>query len=173
MLEEPVPQFNNSVVKVGNGIVSTVARAPTGPSTIPAAFAAHYGVASDGPCVGLESGKNYLKGCATNILDLSLQRNIELGGGRKMPVPHRRVQRAEHADLHGPQLDPVHQQPDEPDDSRQHLDLHRGPANPGTYMRDTSRDKPQDAGFGAVTKTAALRTIQMQLRFQFLDVYDM
>src|SRR4030095_8606883 len=32
--------------------------------------------------VGLESGNNYLHGCFSNVLDLSIARNIRLGGQR-------------------------------------------------------------------------------------------
>ena len=36
--------------------------------------------------VGLESGNNYLKGCFQSALDLSLQRTINLGGGRAIQL---------------------------------------------------------------------------------------
>ena len=61
----------------------------TGSST-PAAF--------QGPLVGsvgLESGNDYLRGCFTSVLDLSIARNIRLGGGREHPAARRHVQRAQ------------------------------------------------------------------------------
>jgi hypothetical protein len=57
--------------------------------------------AFQGPLVGslaLESGNNYLHGCFSRVLDLSIARNIRLGGGRMLqlrvdmfnaPTPHR------------------------------------------------------------------------------------
>ena len=56
--------------------------------------------------VGLESGRNIMRGCPDKTVDLSLSRDIRIGGGRRMRSPARRVQRVQHG---------CHQQPSEPD----------------------------------------------------------
>jgi len=160
-------QFNNSVVKVGTGIVSTIARAPTGPSVIPAAFQTFYGIASDGPSDGLESGDNYLKGCASNILDLSLQRTIELGGGRNIQFRLDAFNALNTLVYTGRNSTLQINSPTNPTIRNNTSTFIEDPASPGTYVRDTTRDKPQDAGFGAANAAAALRTMQAQIRFQF------
>ncbi len=46
-------------------------------------------LAFEGPMVGsvgLESGNGYLRGCFSSVLDMSIQRNIRLGGGRNIQL---------------------------------------------------------------------------------------
>ena len=155
------------MTSVGSGIVSTAVRAPTGPSTLPGAFANHYGVTSDGQSVGLESGNNYMTGCASSIFDLSLVRNIRIGGGRQMQFRVDAFNLFNSVVFTNRQSTLFLNTPTNPTLRTNTSTFIPDPNSPGSFMRDTSRDKPQDAGFGAVTETAALRTIQVQLRFQF------
>jgi hypothetical protein len=152
-------QFNNSVVAVGSGVVSQAFRAPTGPAALPGAFASHYGVTSDGPSVGLESGNNYLRGCPSSIVDLSLVRTFRLGGGRTLQV----------------RLDAFNAFDTVVFNNRNTTLALNSPTNPtmrtSQFLADGTVDpaklKPQDAGFGAVTGASALRTMQAQIRFTF------
>ncbi len=152
-------QFNNSVASVGGGLVSTAYRGPTGPAVLPAAFASYYGVTSDGPSVGLESGVNYLRGCASRIMDLTLQRNFRLGGGRTVSV----------------RMDAFNVFNTVVFTGRSATLSLNSPTNPtmraSQYLADGTLDptrlRPQDAGFGAVTGAAALRNFQAQVRFTF------
>ena len=152
-------QFNNSVNAVAGGLVSPIVRAPSGPVTVPASVSATGAAYSDGPGTGLESGANYLKGCASFIVDLSVARNFALGHGRAVSV---------RLDAFNPFNTLVFT-------GRNTTLALNSPTNPtlrtsqfnadGTL--DQTRLTPAQAGFGAVTGAAALRTIQVQVRFQF------
>jgi hypothetical protein len=152
-------QFNNSVDALGSGLVSQAFRAPTGPAVLPAAFASYYGVVSDGPSVGLESGNNYLRGCFSSIMDLSLVRMFRLGGGRSVEFRVDAFNVFDTVVFNGRDATLALNSPTNPTmrDSQLLAD--------GTP--DPAKLKPQDAGFGAVTSAAALRTIQAQIRFSF------
>ena len=152
-------QFNNSVSAVGGGLVANAFRGPTGPATLPAAFASFYGVTSDGQGDGFESGTGYLKGCASNIVDLTLARNFRLGGGRTFQI----------------RVDAFNAFDTVVFNARSTTLSLNSPTNPtmraSQYLADGTPDparlRPQDAGFGAVTGAAALRSVQAQVRFTF------
>jgi hypothetical protein len=108
---------------------------------------------------GMESGRNYMWGCGQSIWDLSLARNIRLGGRRNLQF------RAEFYNafnsvfytgrnasmtLNNP-IDQVIQNPQYNAD--------------GTLVQ--SRLKPNATGFGAVTGTTNPMTVQLQIRFSF------
>ena len=147
------------MVSVGGGLVSQAFRAPTGPASLPAAFASHYGVTSDGASAGLESRNNYLRGCGSSIVDLSLVRTFRFGGARTVQV----------------RIDAFNVFDTVVFNARNTTLALNSPTNPtmraSQYLADGTVDptklKPQDAGFGAVTGAAALRTIQAQVRFTF------
>ncbi len=157
--DDQYSQFNNQVVSIGGGLVSQAFRAPTGPANMPAAFASHYGVTSDGASLGLESGNNTLRGCASSIVDLSLVRTFRLGGGRTAQV----------------RIDGFNVFDTVVFNARNATLALNSPTTPtlraSQYLADGTVDptklKPQDAGFGAVTGAAALRTVQAQVRFTF------
>jgi hypothetical protein len=152
-------QFNNGVTAVGNGLVPNVIRAPTGPAVLPAAFSSYYGVTTDGPSVGLESGNGYMKGCASRILDLTLQRNFRLGGSRTMSIRLDAFNVLDTVVFNTPVTTAALNTPTNPT------------MRASQYLADGSLDparlRPQDAGFGAVTGAAALRSLQAQVRFAF------
>ncbi|MEO5739805.1 MAG: carboxypeptidase regulatory-like domain-containing protein [Vicinamibacterales bacterium] len=117
--------------------------------------------------LGLESGSSLLGGCFERIMDLSIARNIRLGGGRQVQL---RVDmfnafntvvlgaaanassdnRVTQLQLNSP-TDPT---------IRNNQFLADGTLNP-------ARVKPRDAGFGAARGALDMRTVQLQLRFQF------
>jgi hypothetical protein len=109
--------------------------------------------------VGLESGSNLMRGCFEKITDLSIARNIRLGGGRSAQfrvdlfnafntvVFDRRVTQLQ---LTNPTAQTI----------RNNQFLADGSLNP-------ARIRPRDAGFGAANRALAMRTVQVQLRFRF------
>jgi hypothetical protein len=109
--------------------------------------------------LGLESGRNLLSGCPDHTLDLAIARNIAMGGGRQVQL---RVDmfnalntvvysnRQNQLQLNSPTDQTVR--------NAQYL-------ADGTI--DATRLKPQNAGFGAVSSAQGMRSLQLQLRFQF------
>lgn len=109
--------------------------------------------------LGLESGASLLGGCFENAMDLSLARNIRLGGGRQAQLRIDMFNAFNTASINSrvTQL-----QLNSPTDLtlRNNQYLADGTLNP-------ARLRPRDAGFGAATGALDMRTIQVQLRFQF------
>jgi hypothetical protein len=110
--------------------------------------------------VGNESGSNLLNGCNDHTLDLSVSRNISLGGSRQMQF----------------RLDAFNVLNSIVINARQQVIQYNSPADPTTirnneYNADgtinTARLTPQTAGAGAATGAQAMRTLQAQLRFMF------
>jgi hypothetical protein len=109
--------------------------------------------------VGLESGRNILSNCPTKLVDLSLARNIRLGGGRSLQF---RVDafnafntviingRNTTVSLNNP-IDQVVQNPQYNAD--------------GSLV--STRLTPRTAGFGAATTAMDMRNFQAMVRFQF------
>jgi len=109
--------------------------------------------------LGMESGRNLLSGCADHTLDLAIARNISMGGGRQVQL---RVDmfnalntvvysnRQSQLQLNSPTDQTV-----------------RNPQYLADGTVDPTRLKPQNAGFGAVTSAQGMRSLQLQLRFQF------
>ena len=109
--------------------------------------------------LGLESGRNYMVGCPDHTLDLTIARNIRLGGSRQIQfrldafnalntvVYNGRVTQLQ---LNSPTDQTVRNAQYLPD---------------GTI--DPNRLTPRNAGFGAVTGAQAMRSIQAQIRFSF------
>ena len=63
----------------------------------------------------MESGRNIMRGCPDKRVDMSLSRDIRLGGNRTARAPARRVQPVQHGHLQQPQREHPVQQPDRPD----------------------------------------------------------
>lgn len=102
--------------------------------------------------LGLESGRNLMRGCPTRILDLAIARNIVLGGGRSIQLRLEMYNALNTVVYNGRsttlQLNsPVDQ-------------TVRNPQTPDRVL-------PQQAGFGAVTSAEPLRSVQAQIRFSF------
>jgi hypothetical protein len=110
--------------------------------------------------VGLESGNGYLKGCFTSQLDLSIARNIKLGGSRALQL----------------RLD-VYNVPNAAGITGRNTTMNlASPSDPVTITNlpfDASgnlvaaRSLPKNAGFGAVTSYQTPRSLQAQVRFSF------
>jgi hypothetical protein len=109
--------------------------------------------------VGLESGRFYMDGCNDHTLDLSLQKNIRLGGSRRVQF---RVDlfNAFNAVVYSARNSTI--QFNSPTDQT---------VRNSQYLADGSLDStrllPKTAGFGAVTAAQPLRSVQFQLRFMF------
>ena len=109
--------------------------------------------------VGLESGRNTLLGCPDHTLDLAIARNFPLGGSRQAQL---------RIDLFNAFNSVVFNavstqlQLNSPTDQTV-----RNPQFNADGTLVSTRLIPQNAGFGAVTGAQAMRTAQVQLRFQF------
>ena len=109
--------------------------------------------------VGLESAPNLMRGCFQKITDLSIARNVRLGGARSAQL---RIDlfnafntvvisgRQNQLQLTNPTAQVI----------RNSQYLADGSLNP-------QRLTPRNAGFGAANSALALRTVQIQLRFRF------
>jgi hypothetical protein len=107
----------------------------------------------------LESGSNLLAGCFEKAMDLSIARNIRLGGGRQIQLRVDMFNAFNWVSITGRQNQ---LQLNSPTDLtiRNNQFLADGSLNP-------ARLTPRDAGYGAATGAADMRTVQLQLRFQF------
>jgi hypothetical protein len=109
--------------------------------------------------LGLESGRNYLVGCADHTTDLAIARNLRIGGNRSAQIRVEMynalnvvVYNARQTQLQ--LVSPTNQA------IRNSQFLADGSVDP-------NRLKTTSAGFGAVTGAQPLRTVQVQLRFSF------
>lgn len=109
--------------------------------------------------LGLESGANLMSRCFQKITDLSIARNIRLGGGRSAQfrvdvfnafntVVFDRI--VNQLQLTNPTAQTI----------RNNQFLADGSLNP-------ARIRPRAAGFGAANRALPMRTVQVQLRFRF------
>ncbi|MEP6914256.1 MAG: TonB-dependent receptor [Acidobacteriota bacterium] len=116
-----------------------------------------------GPLVGstgLESSNDYLTGCFQSAIDLSLQREIRLGGGRAVTL----------------RLDAFNAPNQSIITTRSTSVTLASPSDPVTIVNNqfnadgsvnTARVRPQNAGFGGVTGYQGARTLQAYIRFKF------
>ena len=112
--------------------------------------------------VGLESGADYLRGCFGSALDLSLVRNVPLGGHRNLQF----------------RLD-VFNAPNQAGITNRNATMQLTSPTNGTQVNlpfdasgnlITTRSQPKNAGFGVASGNNAYqnpRTLQAQLRFSF------
>ena len=109
--------------------------------------------------VGLESGRNILANCATKIVDLSLARDIRLGGGRVLQFRVDAFNALNTVIWTGRQ---TNLQLDNPIDKRPQNAQYNvdGTINP-------TRLTPRSAGFGAANNALPMRNFQAMIRFQF------
>lgn len=108
---------------------------------------------------GLESGQNYLHGCGTSIWDLSLARNIRLGGRRSFQFRAEVYNAFNSFFVTGRNTGVTYNNP-----TNQVIQNPQYNAD-GTLVQ--TRLKPNTAGFGAATGWTAPTTVQLQLRFSF------
>ncbi len=109
--------------------------------------------------VGLESGRNILRGCPDKTVDLSLSRDINVGGGRRLEFRVDAFNAFNAVVINGRSTTINYNSP---------TDLTvRNSQTLADGSIDPARSTPRTAGFGAATGAQALRSFQMQLRFAF------
>jgi hypothetical protein len=126
-------------------------------------FAQFNASAFQGPLVGsvgLESSNNYLKGCFTSAIDLSLARNIRLGGNRTIQLRVDMFNAPNAAGITGRATSMTMTSPSDP------VSIVNNQYNADGTLNQT-RVKPQNAGFGAANAWQNPRTVQAYIRFAF------
>jgi hypothetical protein len=109
--------------------------------------------------VGMESGRNIMRGCVQRDLDLSLARNIRLGGGRSVQLRMDAFNAFNIVNFNGRQANLDYTNPVDK--------VLRNPQFNADGTLNQARLKPQDAGFGGVTSAGGMRTIRLTARFSF------
>ena len=110
--------------------------------------------------VGLESGNNYLKGCFQSALDLSLQRSIDVGGGRVIQFRADVFNALNEARVTGRNTTVNYNNPSDPV-TETNLPYDAS----GNVV--ASRSQPKNAGFGVANAYQTPRQVQLQIRFRF------
>ena len=110
--------------------------------------------------VGLESSNNYLKGCFTSAIDLSLARNIKLGGNRTIQLRVDMFNAPNAAGITGRATSMTMTSPSDP------VTIVNNQYSADGTLNQT-RVKPQNAGFGAANAWQNPRTVQAYIRFAF------
>jgi hypothetical protein len=110
---------------------------------------------------GLESGSNLMMGCFENLVNLALARNIRFWGSKQAQIRVEAFNAFNIVNINGRQTQLQLNSPSDPT-------VRAGTAQ---FNADGSinqaRLTPRNAGFGAATGAAAMRTVQLQLRFSF------
>lgn len=111
--------------------------------------------------VGMESGRNIMRGCFNRNFDLSVMRRIRVGGGEKYRVELRAdvFNALNIVNINGRSATANFNNPTS-------MTLVNNQFNADGSLNQ-SRLTPRNAGFGAATGATAMRNIQLQLRFQF------
>jgi hypothetical protein len=108
---------------------------------------------------GLESGRNLLRDCADHTVDLSLSRNIRLGGGRQATLRVDAFNAFNTVIITGQQSTVQYVSPT-------NLTL-RNSQTLADGSLDPTKLTPKTAGFGAATGANAMRTVRVTMRFSF------
>ena len=109
--------------------------------------------------VGLESGRNILRDCATKLVDIAFSRDIRVGGNRRLELRF---------DLYNAFNTVVYtgQQTNINYDNPTAQNVLNAQTNPDGSLVST-RLTPRTAGFGAANNALPLRSAQFQIRFSF------
>ncbi len=110
--------------------------------------------------VGLESGNDYLRSCFSSVLDLSIARNIKLGGSRQIQLRVDMFNAPNSAIIDGRNTTINLSNPNDPVTA---TNLPFDAA--GNVIQ--SRSRPRGAGFGVATGYQNPRSLQAQIRFSF------
>ena len=110
--------------------------------------------------VGLESSNKYLRGCFSSVLDLSIARNIRLGGGRMLQLRVDMFNAPNSALITGRQTSLTLSSPNDPVTP---LNLPYDAA--GNIL--PNRVRPNQAGFGTANEYQTARNVQAYIRFSF------
>jgi Carboxypeptidase regulatory-like domain len=109
--------------------------------------------------VGLESGRNLLIGCPNKVVDISLARNIRLGGGRELRFQVDAFNAFNTVIINARSTTIQYETP---------TDLTvRNPQFLADGSLNPARLQPRNAGFGAATGADNLRNFQAMIRFSF------
>jgi hypothetical protein len=111
--------------------------------------------------VGMESGRNYMRGCATRNVDLSVVRRIRVTSSERYRAELRAdvFNALNTVDINARNTSAQFTSPT-------NLTMQNSQFNADGSLNQ-SRATPRNAGFGAATGARGLRTLQLQLRFQF------
>src|SRR5690606_27260943 len=109
--------------------------------------------------LGMESGRNILRGCMDRTIDLALARNFRLGGGRNLQVRLDAFNAFDAVVING-RVATV--QLFSPTDQR----VLNSQYNPDGTLNE-ARLQPKNAGFGAATSAQNMRSMQLTVRFSF------
>jgi hypothetical protein len=110
--------------------------------------------------VGLESGNDYLRSCFTSVFDLSIARNIRLGGARNLQLRVDMFNAPDSAIITGRNSSITLASPGNP------VTAQNLPFDAAGNLID-ARSRPRGAGFGVATNYQAARSVQAQVRFSF------
>ncbi len=109
--------------------------------------------------VGLESGRNLLRGCPDKTVDMAIQRSIRMGGARQLQFRLDVFNAFNTVVINGRNTQIQYNSP---------TDL---TVRNAQYLADGSlnpdRLTPRNSGFGAATSAQNMRHLQLQIRFQF------
>jgi hypothetical protein len=123
--------------------------------------------------VGLESGTDYLRGCFSQVFDLSIARNIRLLGSRNIQLRADLFNAFNRAGITGRNTTLQLNTPaDAVTNVQPAFDPVTGLLNNGVNLTSTgavsaNRSQPKNAGFGVANAFQAPRSIQLQVRFAF------
>ncbi len=109
--------------------------------------------------LGLESGRNILRGCPDKTVDLSLMREIRLGGARNLEVRLDVFNAFNTVVINGRQSTIQYNSPTD-------LTIRNSETRADGSI-DPARRTPRTAGFGAATGAQTMRNVQVQFRLRF------
>jgi hypothetical protein len=109
--------------------------------------------------LGMESGRNLLRGCPDKTVDISLTREIRLGANRAVQFRLDAFNAFNTVVINGRQGQVQYNSPTD-------LTVRNSQILPDGSL-DPARSTPRTAGFGAATGAQAMRNLQVQIRFQF------
>jgi hypothetical protein len=115
-----------------------------------------------GPTYGstmMESGRNIMRGCPDKRVDMSLSRDVRMGGSRTLEL---------RLDVFNVFVTVIYDQRNQNISYNSPTDLTvRNSQTLADGSLDPARLVPRNAGFGAATRAFALRNMQLQFRFRF------
>ncbi len=109
--------------------------------------------------LGMESGRNILRGCPDKTVDLALMRDIRMGGARSLQFRLDVFNAFNTAVINGRQTQIQYVSPTD-------LTI-RNSQTLANGTTDPARLTPRTAGFGAATSAQTMRNLQLQVRFAF------
>jgi hypothetical protein len=146
------PDYNGRVI-LGNGLGSGCSDNQYSQFNALAVRGPGYG------SVGMESGRNYMRGCSDHRVDLSILRAVRFGGTRRLEFRLDIFNAFNAVVITGRSTTANFDNPTS-------MTLVNNQYNADGTL-NPSRLTPRNAGFGAATGAEALRNLQLQIRFQF------